>query len=215
MIEAINNTALGQFSVLFSVILIVQSVAAIYILIRISSVAGEFQEAFMNYGYRWEDKKFVDDIQRKVRSSKIYAFSFGSSRAAVDRKTFVHLISNVWINLVCRYIRKLDQYYDAENHLLQWYCCGIYFSDDYETILNIAIPGSCCFKIGGTCSKWEISIFRPGCAFRLSAHGLFYSIYALSVFTLVFSVAEVNNAKRLYQVKKLDWIYDKSRQEEK
>lgn len=70
--------ASGQFAVVFLIILIVQSTAAIYYLVVVPEDEGvNFKKALNNYIFRWEDRAYVDHIQNTVRLKKkiIYLFT--------------------------------------------------------------------------------------------------------------------------------------------
>ncbi|XP_077261674.1 uncharacterized protein LOC143897161 [Temnothorax americanus] len=67
------------------------------------------------------------------------------------------------------------------------YCCGIYSYHDYQEILDILIPGSCCNNSWGVCTAEDVG-FRPGCAFRLNTSRLIHQVYLTSIFILTVTV---------------------------
>jgi len=124
-----------MFAIFFSIMLIVQSAAGIYMFILVLRPAAELKRAFKNYGYQWEDTNFVNHVQRKLQ------------------------------------------------------CCGIYSYRDYQEILNIPIPDSCCYNLWETCIE-DSADSQPGCAFEINTSGFTYVIYELSIFIIATSLAE-------------------------
>lgn len=74
----------------------------------------------------------------------------------------------------------------------------MYSYHDYEQILKIPVPGSCCYNSGDTCTD----VIRPGCVYMLY-NQLAYTIYKIGIFVASVTVAEVNSTKRLYKVGKI------------
>ncbi|XP_011687519.1 PREDICTED: CD63 antigen-like isoform X2 [Wasmannia auropunctata] len=61
-----NTYTTVRFALLFSILLIIQSAVTIYMLVITPTSRKDFEEAFKNYNYRWEDREFVDYVQKNL-----------------------------------------------------------------------------------------------------------------------------------------------------